>query len=193
MDNLRCLYQLALNTFCHKDSILLVWRTYRSMTARPLPGHSGAGYLFGSSHGRSGMVHQPPHELCLGFAAFFAATFCAIVTTLIYSTATHRTVDFAIPTSGRLACRVRGLAAALALSGDTLDSPPSSQNIRESLRNPLGAKQNQQPGVSETKPRQSRVSKSFCYSSFLANYLEDHLVCHLFVPLCAGAVVRPPS
>ncbi len=35
-------------------------------------------------------------SFALGFAAFFAATFFAIIGTLIYSTATHRTVDFAL-------------------------------------------------------------------------------------------------
>ncbi len=38
------------------------------------------------------------------------------------------------------------------------------------------------------------VSRSFCYSSFLApNSLEDHHVCHSFALLCVGAVVRPQS
>ncbi len=32
----------------------------------------------------------------MGFAAFFAATFCAIVGVLIYNTATHHAVDFAL-------------------------------------------------------------------------------------------------
>jgi hypothetical protein len=31
-----------------------------------------------------------------GFAAFFAATFCAIIGVLFYSTTTHRAVDFAL-------------------------------------------------------------------------------------------------
>ena len=32
----------------------------------------------------------------MGFAAFFAATFCAIFGVLIYNTATHHAVDFAL-------------------------------------------------------------------------------------------------
>jgi hypothetical protein len=31
-----------------------------------------------------------------GFMAFFASTFCAIVFILIYNSATHRTLDFAL-------------------------------------------------------------------------------------------------
>ena len=32
----------------------------------------------------------------MGFAAFFAATFCGIIGILIYNTATHHAVDFAL-------------------------------------------------------------------------------------------------
>jgi len=35
-------------------------------------------------------------SFALGFAAFFAATFCAIIGTLFYNTVMHRTVDFAL-------------------------------------------------------------------------------------------------
>ena len=35
-------------------------------------------------------------SFALGFAAFFAATFCAIVGILFYNTATHHSVDFSL-------------------------------------------------------------------------------------------------
>ena len=35
-------------------------------------------------------------SFALGFAAFFAATFCAIIGILFYNTVTHHTVDFAL-------------------------------------------------------------------------------------------------
>ena len=35
-------------------------------------------------------------SVAMGFAAFFAATFCAIIGVLFYNTATHHAVDFAL-------------------------------------------------------------------------------------------------
>jgi hypothetical protein len=57
-------------------------------------------------------------SFALGSAAFFAATFLAIVGTLIYSTATHRTPDFALTYKwGGLPVGVLVLVAALAYLG----------------------------------------------------------------------------
>ena len=56
----------------------------------------GSGYLFGVPLGDLGWFTSLLMSFALGFAAFFASTFFAIVGTLIYSTATHRAVDFAL-------------------------------------------------------------------------------------------------
>src|SRR5579864_9047324 len=56
----------------------------------------GSGYLFGVPLGDLGWFTSLLMSFALGFAAFFASTFLAIVGTLIYSTATHRAVDFAL-------------------------------------------------------------------------------------------------
>jgi hypothetical protein len=56
----------------------------------------GSGYLFGVPLGDLGWITSLLMSFAIGFAAFFAATFFAIVGTLIYTTATHRTVDFAM-------------------------------------------------------------------------------------------------
>jgi hypothetical protein len=56
----------------------------------------GSGYLFGVPLGDLGWFTSLLMSFALGFAAFFAATFFAIVGTLIYSAATHRAVDFAL-------------------------------------------------------------------------------------------------
>jgi ABC-type dipeptide/oligopeptide/nickel transport system permease subunit len=56
----------------------------------------GAGYLFGVPLGDLGWFTSLLMSFALGFAAFFAATFCAIVGILFYNTATHHAVDFAL-------------------------------------------------------------------------------------------------
>ena len=56
----------------------------------------GAGYLFGVPLGNLGWFTTLLMSFALGFAAFFAATFCAIIGILFYNTATHHAVDFAL-------------------------------------------------------------------------------------------------
>jgi len=60
------------------------------------PGRSGPGYLFGIPLGDLGWFTSLVMSFALGFAAFFAATFFAIFGVLIYNTAAHRAVDFAL-------------------------------------------------------------------------------------------------
>ena len=57
---------------------------------------SGSGYLFGVPLGDLGWFASLLMSFALGFAAFFAATFFAIFGVLIYNTATHHAVDFAL-------------------------------------------------------------------------------------------------
>jgi len=45
------------------------------------------------------------------------------------------------------------------------------------------------PGEEERTPM--REIGDICYSSLSEHFLEDHQVCHSFVPLRVGAVVRP--
>jgi hypothetical protein len=56
----------------------------------------GSGYLFGVPMGDLGWFSSLLMSFALGFAAFFAATFFAIFAILIYNTATHHAVDFAL-------------------------------------------------------------------------------------------------
>ena len=60
------------------------------------PRTSGPGHLFGIPLGDLGWFKSLVMSFALGFAAFFAATFFAIFGVLIYNTATHRAVDFAL-------------------------------------------------------------------------------------------------
>ena len=64
-----------------------------SLTA---PRTTGAGYLFGVPLGDLGWFTSLLMSAALGMAAFFAATFFAIVGVLFYNTATHHAVDFAL-------------------------------------------------------------------------------------------------
>jgi hypothetical protein len=57
---------------------------------------SGAGLLFGVPVGDLGWFATLLLSLASGFATFFAGTFFAIMAILIYNTAGHHTVDFAI-------------------------------------------------------------------------------------------------
>jgi hypothetical protein len=56
----------------------------------------GSGYLFGVPLGDLGWFASLLMSFALGFAGFFAATFCGIIGILFYNTATHHAVDFAI-------------------------------------------------------------------------------------------------
>jgi hypothetical protein len=56
----------------------------------------GSGYLFGVPLGDLGWFTSLVMSFALGFLAFFAATFFAIVGILFYNTATHHAVDFAL-------------------------------------------------------------------------------------------------
>ncbi len=67
----------------------------------PTSAHSGprtfgSGYLFGVPLGNMGWFASLLMGVASGFMAFFASTFCAIIFILIYNTATHATVDFAL-------------------------------------------------------------------------------------------------
>src|ERR1700722_1949399 len=56
----------------------------------------GSGYLFGVPLGDLGWFTSLVMSVAMGFGAFFAATFFAIFAVLIYNTATHRAIDFAL-------------------------------------------------------------------------------------------------
>jgi uncharacterized BrkB/YihY/UPF0761 family membrane protein len=75
----------------------------------------GSGYLFGVPLGDLGFFTSLIMSVAIGFAAFFAATFCAIVSLLFYNTATHSAVDFAL-TYRRVGLPVGLLVLVLALS-----------------------------------------------------------------------------
>jgi hypothetical protein len=55
-----------------------------------------AGYLFGVPLGDLGWFTSLLMSFAIGFAAFFGATFFAIFGVLIYNTAMHHAVDFAV-------------------------------------------------------------------------------------------------
>jgi len=56
----------------------------------------GAGYLFGVPLGDLGWFGSLLMGVASGFIAFFASTFCAIVFILVYNTALHGNIDFAL-------------------------------------------------------------------------------------------------
>lgn len=56
----------------------------------------GSGYLFGVPLGDLGLFTTLLMSAAVGFAAFFAATFCAIITLLFYKAATSHMPDFTI-------------------------------------------------------------------------------------------------
>jgi hypothetical protein len=60
------------------------------------PRRSGSGYLFGIPFGDLGWFTSLVMSFAVGFAAFFASTFFATFGVLIYNTATHHAVDFAL-------------------------------------------------------------------------------------------------
>jgi uncharacterized BrkB/YihY/UPF0761 family membrane protein len=85
---------------------------HRSSTS---PRTFGSGYLFGVPMGDLGWFTTLLMSFALGFAAFFAATFFAIFAVLIYNTATHHAVDFAL-TYKRVGLPVGVLVLLVALS-----------------------------------------------------------------------------
>ena len=54
------------------------------------------GVLFGIPLGDLGWFQSLLMGTATGFAAFFAATFCSIIVLLVYATAAHHQVDYAI-------------------------------------------------------------------------------------------------
>ena len=56
----------------------------------------GSGYLFGIPLGDLGLFTTLLMSGAVGFAAFFASTFCAIITLLFYKVATSHMPDFTI-------------------------------------------------------------------------------------------------
>jgi hypothetical protein len=56
----------------------------------------GAGYVFGIPLGDLGWFGSLLIGVASGFFAFFASTFCAIFVILIYNSAFHGTLDFAL-------------------------------------------------------------------------------------------------
>jgi hypothetical protein len=56
----------------------------------------GNGYLFGAPVGDLGWLASLMMGTAAGFAAFFATTFVAIFSILIYNSTTHHAVDFAL-------------------------------------------------------------------------------------------------
>lgn len=71
--------------------------TQASQDANSTPHRAiGAGYLFGVPIGDLGWLTSLIMGTAVGFAAFFAATFCSIVGILIYNSATHHAVDYAL-------------------------------------------------------------------------------------------------
>jgi len=60
------------------------------------PRSFAAGYVFGVPLGDLGWFASLLMAVASGFMAFFASTFCAIVFILIYNSATHGAIDFAI-------------------------------------------------------------------------------------------------
>ncbi len=55
-----------------------------------------AGYVFGVPLGNLGWFASLLMAVASGFMAFFASTFCAIVFILIYNSASHSALDFAL-------------------------------------------------------------------------------------------------
>ena len=62
--------------------------------ASPAPRLSGRGYLFGVPVGDLGLFTSLLIGTATGFAAFFAATFVAIISLLAYNTASQHAIDY---------------------------------------------------------------------------------------------------
>ncbi len=56
----------------------------------------GSGYLFGIPLGDLGLFTTLVMSVAVGFAAFFAATFCAIISLLFYKAVEGHTPDFTL-------------------------------------------------------------------------------------------------
>jgi hypothetical protein len=67
---------------------------HASTTADSRPSASGS--LFGIPLGELGWFGSLLIGVASGFMAFFAATFCAIIVILIYNSAAHSNIDFAL-------------------------------------------------------------------------------------------------
>jgi hypothetical protein len=65
-------------------------------TAHSGPRTFGAGYLFGVPLGDLGWFASLLMGVATGFIAFFTSTFFSIIFILIYNTATHGAIDFAL-------------------------------------------------------------------------------------------------
>jgi len=83
--------------------------------AHPTPRTFGAGYLFGVPLGDMGWFGSLLMGVASGFIAFFASTFLAIISILVYNTATHSNVDFAL-SYRRIGLPVGVIAMIVALS-----------------------------------------------------------------------------
>ena len=83
--------------------------------ATSTPRTFGAGYLFGVPIGDMGWFGSLLIGVASGFMAFFASTFCAIVFILIYNTAAHGNIDFAM-SYRRVGFPIGGVVMVVALS-----------------------------------------------------------------------------
>jgi hypothetical protein len=85
------------------------------IAAQPTAKTFAAGYLFGVPIGGMGWFASLLMGVASGFMAFFASTFCAIVFILIYNTALHGSIDFAL-SYRRVGFPIGVVVMALALS-----------------------------------------------------------------------------
>ena len=69
--------------------------TYGGTVAKDGPRTIGGGYLFGVPLGDLGWFQTALMSTASGFLAFFAATFLAIVSILIWNSTAHGKIDFA--------------------------------------------------------------------------------------------------
>src|SRR5580698_1456275 len=81
-------------------SAISSYSTYMTQSS-PTAAHAtaksfGAGYIFGIPIGDMGWFGSLLMGVASGFMAFFATTFCAIVFILIYNSALHGNIDFAL-------------------------------------------------------------------------------------------------
>jgi hypothetical protein len=70
--------------------------TQSSPTAQASARTASAGYLFGVPLGDLGWFASLLMGVASGFMAFFASTFCAIAFILVYNSALHGSIDFAL-------------------------------------------------------------------------------------------------
>jgi hypothetical protein len=110
-----------LNTFCHKEVFywygarIAAWKDNLSPALSP---NDRLGLSVWSSFGRSGLDYQPSDEFCAWLCSVLCSDLLRYIGTLIYTTATHRTVDFALTYKwGGLPVGLLVLVAALAYLG----------------------------------------------------------------------------